>query len=147
MTFDPSDRSFALGDILLSQLAPLVDGAVPECTFERASEGGISWGLADGSRHGIKSYRTPIKLLNHGSKQKAVGGIKAEGVYFQEVESIISELHCNLAITSDLSKVTHTPEQAVYYPGRPAGTPGDGFCPRHFETDSEYICRANYNFT
>lgn len=84
MTFDPSDRSFALGDILLSQLAPLIDGVVPECTIERASADGISWALADGSRFTLEVAGEQLKFRLsgfEGEKRLSAVGLKIGQVF------------------------------------------------------------------
>mgnify|MGYP001400282920 CR=1 FL=1 len=49
MTFDPTGTSFDLGGVLLGDLAPLVDGTVPEHRLERADDRGLAWRLSEGT--------------------------------------------------------------------------------------------------
>lgn len=54
MSFNPASISFTPGGILLADLAPLVDGKVPEHISVEADETGARWLLADGSRFDMR---------------------------------------------------------------------------------------------
>jgi alpha-galactosidase len=62
MNFDPTEIAFTLGGIRLSQLAPLVDGAVPDHAAPEADADGATWPLADGSRFEMRLSGSEIRL-------------------------------------------------------------------------------------
>ena len=43
MTFYPEQLAFEVGGVRLSDLAPLLDGAVPLCTFVNSAADAVTW--------------------------------------------------------------------------------------------------------
>jgi alpha-galactosidase len=62
MNFDPTAIAFTLGGIRLSQLAPLIDGAVPDHAAPEADANGAVWPLADGGRFEMRLSGSEIRL-------------------------------------------------------------------------------------